>query len=289
MTVDIILATYKRADLLPQTLESVQKQTFTNWRCWITEDGSDPDTRKCIQPFLQDERFTHITGKHAGFPAIPRNRAIIRGNARYVAILDDDDLWLEKKLEKQIHFLESNPSCVMLGTNGYRWQGEDIKKQKMPLYHEKIKYGKITLDFLLQENCFIASSVMIRRTALDTCGLFNEKLNPPIGEDIELWYRLSAAGELWFMEDPLVFYRDLPPKYYDTLKGHDLNAWRINLLQAVLDGSNVPSPFCSPENAPLKKMIEDKIEYFRTGPHTFGKTGYKIKKTFGLLPEKEVT
>lgn len=287
MKIDIILATYKRHDLLPNTLESVQKQTFKNWRCWISEDGSAPETKACIQPFLKDERFIHLPGKHVGYPAGPRNRAILQGSAPYIAILDDDDLWLEEKLEKQIHFLESHPACVMSGTNGYRWQGEDKNTRNLPLYHEKINYGKIAFNFLLKENCFITSSVMLRRSALEKCGLFNETLNPPLGEDIELWYRLASAGELWFMGEPLVFYRDLHPRFYDTLKGHDLNVWRMNLLQAVLKGSNVPSPFCAPKNAPLRKLLEDKIEYFRTAPHAFGETGYKIKKFFGLLSEKQ--
>lgn len=289
MKVDIVLATYKRHDLLPNTLESVQNQIFKDWRCWISEDGNDSETKDCIQPFLKDERFIHIAGEHAGFPAIPRNRAILLGNAEYIAILDDDDLWLEDKLEKQIKFLENHPACVMAGTNGYRWQGQDINTAHLPLYHEKINHGKIGLNFLLKENCFIASSVMIRRSAFENCGLFNETLNPPLGEDVELWYRLASVGDLWFMEEPLVFYRDLPPQYYGTFKGGDLNAWRINLLQAVLEGSNIPSPFSLPENVSLKKLIEDRIEYFRTGPHACGEIGYKIKRFLGLLSEKQPT
>lgn len=285
--IDIIIATYCRYDFLPLALESVQNQTFKDWRCWISEDGSDPKTQKCIQPFLEDKRFIYITGEHAGFPATPRNRAILRGNADYVAILDDDDLWLKEKLQKQISFFQEHPNCVMVGTNGYRWKGESVNTN-LPLYHKKIPHGKIDINLLLKGNCFIASSVMIRRSALEKCGLFNEKLNPPIGEDIELWYRLAAVGDLCFMRDPLIFYRDLPSKYYDTLKGHDLAVWRVNLLRAVLEGSNVPSPLCIPENASLRKLFEDKIDYFRTGPHTFGKIGYKLKKIFGFLPGKQV-
>ncbi|MBU4464088.1 MAG: glycosyltransferase, partial [Proteobacteria bacterium] len=37
--VDIIVPTYNRSDLLPETLKSVQDQTFSNWQCWIAEDG----------------------------------------------------------------------------------------------------------------------------------------------------------------------------------------------------------------------------------------------------------
>ncbi|MGV1098504.1 glycosyltransferase family 2 protein [Thiovibrio sp. JS02] len=285
--IDIIVPTYRRYELLPLTLKSVQEQTCKNWRCWISEDGCDPKTKACIEPLLADRRFTYLCGEHAGFPARPRNRAIAQGNAEYVAILDDDDLWLPEKLERQLAFLKSHPACAMVGSNGYRWQGEPISPtdiaDHLPLYHRKIPYGRIDINLLLRENCFIASSVMIRRAALEKCGLFNEALSPPIGEDIEMWYRLAAGGELWFMGEPLVLYRDLPPKYYDILEGENLNLWRIGLLQAALEGSNIPSPLNLPENEPLRRLFQDKIEFFRTGPHLFGATGYLLKKKLGLL------
>lgn len=284
--IDIIIPTYRRYDLLPRTLASVQQQTFRDWHCWISEDGCDPKTPKIVQPFLEDPRFTYICGEHAGFPARPRNRAITQGQAEFVAILDDDDVWLPEKLQKQVDFLQEHPFCAMVGTNGYRWKGEEQNIAALPIYHEKIPYGKIDINLLLQENCIIASSTLIRRSALDKAGLFNEELQPPIGEDIELWYRLAAVGELWFMEDPLVLYRDLPPKYYDTLKGHGLNAWRIGLLEAALNGTTVPSPITTPENAAMRKLFETKIDFFRTGPHLLGTFGYRLKRFLGFLPKR---
>jgi len=96
IAVDIIIPTYNRRDLLLEALKSVQDQTFSNWRCWIAEDGETKETLDTIKPFLEDGRFKYLPGKHAGFPAIPRNRAIRKGNAKYVSFLDDDDLWLPK-------------------------------------------------------------------------------------------------------------------------------------------------------------------------------------------------
>lgn len=287
--IDIIVPTYRRYDLLPITLKSVKAQTFTNWRCWVSADGCDPKTQKIVQHFLEDPRFTYICDEHAGFPARPRNRAINQGNAEYIAILDDDDLWLPDKLEKQIIFLKNHPDCIMVGTNGYRWDGKPIKqedKTNLPIYHQKIPHGRVDINFLLRGNCFITSSVMLRRVAIRKCGLFNEELTPPIGEDLEMWYRLAAAGELWFMDDPLVVYRELPTKHYDSLKGENLNHWKIALLQAALKGSNIPSPLTLPENKSLKKIFEDKIEYFQTGPHLFGNKGYLLKKKLGLLTRR---
>lgn len=284
--IDIIVPTYRRHDLLPLTLKSVQDQTFDNWHCWISEDGCDPKTKACIEPFLADHRFTHICGEHAGFPARPRNRAVVQGTAEFIAILDDDDLWLPEKLEKQMEFMKDHRNCVMVGTNGYRWRGEPLSFKNisnLPIYHQKIPYGKVDIRLLLRGNCFIASTALMRRSAIEKCGLFNENLNPPIGEDLEMWYRLAAVGELWFIGDPLILYRDLPPKYYDNLEGKNLYLWRAGILRAAIKGSNIPSPLGSPENESLKKLFEEKIEYFQTGPHPFGNLGYLLRKKLCLL------
>lgn len=284
--IDIIIPTYRRHTLLPSALASVQRQSYTDWHCWISEDGTkDPDTEKSLAPFLADQRFTYISGpQHAGFPAPSRNRAITQGRGEFIAFLDDDDLWLPEKLERQVAFLESHPGSVMVGSNGYRWDGDPLKlTTPLPVYYRKKTSGKVNVARLLRENCFITSSVMVRRAALERAGLFNEHITPPVGEDIELWYRLTATGDLWFQEDPLVIYRDTPNKFYETLKGDALNRWRINLLEAALVGSNIPSPLLSRENQALKKLFETTAEYFKTGPHHFGLFGYHLKKKLGLL------
>ncbi|MBU0663911.1 MAG: glycosyltransferase [Proteobacteria bacterium] len=285
--IDVIIPTYRRYDLLPETLESVRGQTFKDWRCWITEDGCDPETEKCIRPFLNDERFTYITGEHSGCPAAARNRAIKEGKEKYIALLDNDDIWFPEKLEKQLTFMDAHPKCAMSGTNGYSWKGGSYNIDNLKLYHEKIPYGRISLNFLLKQNCFIASSGMVRRTSIEQAGLFNENLHPPIGEDIELWYRLCAVGELWFMEDPLILYRKhTDEKYYSTLQGENLKKWRLGLLKSVLRGTNIPSPYSAPENSDIRELVEDRINYFQTSPHMFGETGYKLKKVLGIIPRK---
>jgi len=99
MNVDIIITTYKRYDLLREALKSVVNQSYPHWKCWIAEDGESKETYETVKPFLTDDRFKYLPGMHAGFPAVPRNRAIKQGNSKIIAILDDDDLWLPNKLE----------------------------------------------------------------------------------------------------------------------------------------------------------------------------------------------
>ncbi|MCK4241839.1 MAG: glycosyltransferase family 2 protein [Candidatus Atribacteria bacterium] len=285
--IDIIVPTYNRSDLLPETLKSVQCQSFSNWHCWIAEDGETKETLAAIKPFLKDDRFKYLPGKHAGFPATPRNRAIRKGNAKYVAILDDDDLWLPEKLERQIEFLKSHPNCVLLGCNAFCWTGTG-KWDKSPLYYKNSKVEKINYKTLLRQNYIIHSSAMLRRTALKQAGLYNETLNPPIGEDHELWLRVGALGETWVMPEPCVVYRETPYTYYSKLDRKQNYQAAANIFESALNGTgDIPSPLAYPENAHLAAACRRERDFYLAGPRFLGRFRHelasKIKTIFNTF------
>lgn len=207
--VDIIVPTCNRAGIVPETLESVRAQTFSAWRCFIAEDGETAATREAVAPFLQDARFAYLPGRHAGTPAAARNRAVRSGDAHFVAFLDDDDLWLPEKLERQIVFMEQHPGCVLLSANAYRWNGETPKGGSLPLYHQASFSGHIPFETLATTNIIINSTAVVRRSALSQSGLFNEAAWLASFEDYELWLRIAPLGEVWVHDGPLAIYRDV--------------------------------------------------------------------------------
>lgn len=286
-TVDIIIPTYNRNDLLPETLKSVQDQSFSNWRCWIAEDGETKETLDAIKPFLEDDRFIYLPGEHAGFPATSRNRAICKGNAQYVAILDDDDLWLPEKLERQIKFLKSHPNCVLLGCNAFCWQ-ETGKWDESSLYYKKSNVEKINYKALLRQNYIIHSSAMLERTALEQTGLYNEILNPPIGEDYDLWLRIGVLGEIWVLPEPYVVFRKTPLTYYSKLNRRQNYQAAANVFEAALKGAgDIPSPLSYPENAHLAMACRRERDFYLAGPRFLGRFRHelasKIKTIFNTF------
>jgi glycosyltransferase involved in cell wall biosynthesis len=276
IAVDIVVPTYKRNMLLRETLKSIQDQNCTNWQCWIAEDGETQETRDAISPFLEDTRYIYLPWKHVGFPAGPRNRAIRKGSAKYVAILDDDDLWLPEKLERQLQFFESHPACVLLGCNAYRWKG-DGNWRTSPLYFENSKSEKIGYQKLLRQNHIIHSSAILERTALEKAGLYNETLKPPIGEDYELWLRIGALGEIWALAEPYMVYRETPQTYYPKLNRSDNYRTTANLFDSALKGTgHAPSPLSYPENAPFAAACRRERNFYLAGPRFLGRFRHEL-------------
>jgi glycosyltransferase involved in cell wall biosynthesis len=277
MKVDIVLATYNRPDLLRETLESVAAQTYTNWTCWIAEDGESTETRDAITPFLKDNRFKYLPGIHRGYPAAPRNRGIVKGTAPYIAVLDDDDLWLPEKLEHQVEFFDSHPKCVLQGCNAFLWSGTG-KWADCPLYFKKSILGKISYKALIRQNYLIHSSAIFQRAAIKQSGPYNETLDPPIGEDYELWLRIGALGEIWVLPEAYTVFRKTPSTHYSKLNRDDNYSAAANVFESALRGvNNVPSPLSLPEYAHFAAACKKERDFYLKGPCLLGRFRHELK------------
>jgi len=279
MNVDIIVTTYKRTGLLLQALKSVADQSYQFWKCWIVEDGESKETYEAVRPFLKDGRFFYLPGRHAGFPAVPRNRGIKQGKAPYIALLDDDDIWLTRKLEHQMTFLKNNPACVLLGCNGYRWKGTG-GFNKAPLYFKRNNLlGEISYSKFLNQNCLILSSVILRRDAVDKAGLFNEDPILPPGEDYELWLRVGALGEIWNLDKPLVVYRETPSFHYKkNLTRYENYRAAANIYMSALKGiEGIPSPLSYRENIHLAAGCMRERDFYLAGPSFLGRFRHEMQ------------
>ena len=279
MFIDVIIPTYQRYKILAETLESVLCQTYPNWECWIAEDGETEQTRHLIAPFLKDKRFHYLPGKHAGTPAVPRNRAMQAGKAPYIAFLDDDDIWLPDKLAQQVAFLNAHPSCVLLGCNALIMKdGQNKDHQNLPLYFQKAPFGLVAYKKLVQDDYFITSSAIIQRSVLKFSGLQNETLHKgPDGEDHDMWLRVGVLGEMWLMSSPLVIYREASSKN-DSLPATALERrqkayrTRFKIYQSALQGvGEMPSPLLFPEYDRQERSCRGEKQFYEAGPKFLGR------------------
>lgn len=136
--VSIITPCYNAEKFILETYESIKNQTYQNWEWIIVDDQSTDDSCRLIKD-IEDSRVRLYEPKEKLGPANARNYAVNNANGRFIAYIDADDLWLPKKLENQIKFMEDK-DCAFSFT-GYEFANEmgipNGKKVKVP---NKISY-----------------------------------------------------------------------------------------------------------------------------------------------------
>lgn len=116
--VSIITPCYNGEKYISETIESVIKQTYSNWEMLIIDDGSTDNSAKIIDKYVsKDGRIRFLRQKNSG-SATARNNGIKHAKGRFIALLDADDIWKPNFLEEQLKFMkEKNTICVFSSYN----------------------------------------------------------------------------------------------------------------------------------------------------------------------------
>jgi glycosyltransferase involved in cell wall biosynthesis len=110
MKVSTIIAAFNAQETINQTLESVLKQTYSDYEIIVVDDGSTDDTRSILETYGSQIKTIHQSNQGA---AAARNVGVARARGKYIAFLDSDDLWLPEKLEYMVTSLEENPNAAL--------------------------------------------------------------------------------------------------------------------------------------------------------------------------------
>jgi glycosyltransferase involved in cell wall biosynthesis len=104
--VSVIIATYNRSNVLYYAIESVRRQTLTDWEMWIVGDACSDNTEEVVRSF-GDSRVHFINlPENVGDQSGPNNEGFRRSRGRYIAYLNHDDLWFDDHLETALRELE---------------------------------------------------------------------------------------------------------------------------------------------------------------------------------------
>ena len=106
--VTIVLPNYNSSLFIEQTLNSILKQSYNNWKLVIVDDCSDNKTKAVLKKFFYHKKIKiYLLKKNRG-AAYCRNFAIKNIRSKYIAFIDSDDLWKKNKLKNQINFMKKN-------------------------------------------------------------------------------------------------------------------------------------------------------------------------------------
>jgi glycosyltransferase involved in cell wall biosynthesis len=199
--VSAVITAYNSEAYIAEAIKSILNQSRLVDEIVVVDDGSTDSTRRVVAEFAeQGIKFIQQHNEGAG---AARNKGIHETSGEFIAFLDADDIWLEKKTELQLNYLLEHPQVALVSGFARWW---NVLKDTV---HNsgKVPHDMKTLrrEILVHNVLGNPSIVMVRRTALAEAGLFNEKIR--WGQDWELWQRLVQRYEAAVIPQPLTVYR----------------------------------------------------------------------------------
>lgn len=198
--ISIIMPTYNRSDYICEAIDSALSQTYDNIELIVIDDGSTDDTRNKLEKYNSDERFKCIHQENQG-QSIARNKGLSIAEGEFIAFLDSDNIWLPGKLEKQVGIINENPSfdifygdCIVINEKGI-----ETSRANMSRYS-----GNIT-KYLIKDNYVSMNTTLTRKKCFDEIGGLSGKVR--VGDDYELWLRLSTKFRFKYIPEYFVKYR----------------------------------------------------------------------------------
>lgn len=201
--VSVLLTCYNHRRYLPAAVEGLRAQTFRDFETIALDDGSGDGSREWIleQADLRPVFNARNLGTYATL-----NEGLRLASGELVAVLNDDDVWLPEKLERQVALLDANEGVGLVHTGGWFINGEGNRTEGNPLGFRfpTFETGDI-LPGLVYENKIIASAALVRRACFDAVGEFNPSY---FGSgDWEMWWRICERYAAGFVSEPLTLYR----------------------------------------------------------------------------------
>ena len=107
--IEILLATYNGEKYLCEQIDSIINQTYTNWKLLIRDDGSKDKTLKILKEYeKRDERISILKDNKGNLGFVKNFEELLKNSSEeFVMFSDQDDYWLENKIEKYIEVLEN--------------------------------------------------------------------------------------------------------------------------------------------------------------------------------------
>ena len=205
--VSAIITTHNRATLLPTALDSVYAQKGAgkqfDLEVIVADDACTDSTPDIMQQSYPSARYIRLA-KNRGVSGA-RNFGLAASQGRFVAFLDDDDVWLPHKLQAQLPVLERHPEVGAVYSQVYYSYPNRVAKKYPEL--SRARSGWV-FESLLIGNFMTLHSVVVRREAFEKTGYFDEQLRSH--EDWDMWLRLSFHYPFLFLAGAVAVYNVSP-------------------------------------------------------------------------------
>jgi len=204
--IDILMSTYNGEKFLANQLLSLQQQTYKNWRLYIRDDGSTDGTCHIIERFcLDDERIEKVYDEKGNLGVAKSFFHLLRySDAEYVIFCDQDDIWMEKKLELLLKTAEEqldrgSPSFVYCDAYAYDSEKGCIISDSVSHFH-----AKTLREFLFFNSGYQGCSILFNRKLAEEARGYNKEFF--MHDDIVSLLG-HTFGTVYYLSLPLMLYR----------------------------------------------------------------------------------
>lgn len=249
--VSVVLPVYNGARYLAEAIESVLAQTYPHWEIVAVNDGSRDHSNEIVGRYLESRRVKYIEQSNQGV-ARARNTGIAHSCGEFIALLDQDDVWLPDKLEKEVAFLDAHREAALVHARVSCIDGAGMPMSCKGWIYVGPDASGLCAEQLLSGNRIAPLTVVIRRSCLEQVGVFEPAFEP--ADDWQLWLRVAARFPLGFLDATVARYRV-----------HDANESK-NLLKMKMSEIAVMEFFrsCYPKHVRRmnRRAIESKLIAF---------------------------
>lgn len=218
--VSIVIPTRNRAALLKKAIGSALAQTYPAIEIVVVDDGSTDETPEVVRGF--DARIVYLRGSGLGC-AGAKNAGLAAASGSLITNLDDDDLFLPEKVERQARVFERRPEVGLCATGAlFIDERERVLGRQVP----PSLPGATRLLHLLRACPFVQSSVMLRRECHDRLGPYSLT----VAEDYDFWLRASLWYEFAAVPEPLTMHR----RHRAQMTSPENNASHMDAVRSIL-------------------------------------------------------
>jgi teichuronic acid biosynthesis glycosyltransferase TuaG len=218
--VSIIMPAYNSVKYIEESINSVLRQSYTDWELIVVNDGSTDNTEEIVQKFIEIDNRIKLFNKQNGGIASSRNFGHKQASGSFIAYLDHDDLWMPEKLALQMKEFGQRPEVDVILTNGIVFYS--VADQKETEYNTLIGLYSYKSLYLKQivANYIPILSVIVRRSVIESIGEWDEGKIYEGCDDYDYWFRMARARATFYsLKDQLFMYRKHSNNYSnDTRK-----------------------------------------------------------------------
>lgn len=245
--VSVIMPSYNAEPYIAESIESVLAQTYNNWELLITDDQSTDRTPEIVKAFCnKDPRIKFCVAERHGGIAETRNQSLLRAQGRFIAFLDNDDLWVPEKLEKQVKFMLdhgysfSYSAYELLNEDGTP-KGKTIKTAGVIDYHKYLRNTIIGSGTILLDRDKIGEVTMPYNATSD---------------DMALWCKILKDGhQAYPFDEVLMKYRVRGNSASANKWNAAKDVWRVYRKQEKLGFTESVECFISYAFNAIKKRL----------------------------------